>query len=599
MASDDDKTVFGQNLPPPGGGGQTPGRRNIAPTRPMPKGGSGGGAAPDRTVVGGVPPQQPVPQQPPPQQAPPPQYAPPPGQSPTYNPTGRAAPTGQPGSLHEDTWLSGNFDPSPQQQPQGYPQQTYNQTPQYNPQGYQPHAVRPQGTGGELFPEIPQKQDEVFRREVPRISLQDALKTTGIDKSGSTNPLVAAAANLLILLGRLRTGLVEMQSQILIEHVAREIDTFERAAFERNVSPQDVEDGKYALCATADDIVQNLPGADRGQWLQYGMCARFFQDRSSGVNFFIRLDGAMKAPGQRFNVLELMLICMSLGFEGQYRAGGNGGLELNRVRGALYETLRRVQPRADDDISVRWLGVPLGGRRTGSGIPAWILASIAGAMVVTLFITLAALLNFQASDAQERLLGLHRLENLDELTLVRDIPPEVEPPPDRVVFVAPQTDQFADLETFLQPEIADGSITEIGRYNDFIYVRLGDVLQFRSGSAQLDSDFEPLAQRLAEAANTQTGQILVVGHTDSVGSEANNLALSIARAETVRGVMAPFLDDASRLTAEGRGEVEPIASNDDPTGRAENRRVEILFEKASATAGVDTPLEGEDAEGDQ
>ncbi len=599
MASDDDKTVFGQNLP--SGDGERPQRRNIAPTRPMPKGQPNPA---DRTVIGGAPqqppPQQPVQQQPPPQQPAqqPPQQQPP-QQSP-YGQSGRSAPSTRiHRPLEEDTWLSGNFQPDPQQ---GNPQQTYNATPQYNPQGYQPNVVRPQGTGAELFPDIPQEQQETFQREVPRISLQDALRTTGVDKAGASNPLVASASNLLILLGRLRTGLVEMQSQLLLDHVSREIELFERNAFDRNVPPADVEDGKYALCAAADDIVQNLPGADRGQWLQYGMCARFFQDRSSGVNFFVRLDSAMKAPGQRFNVLELMLICMSLGFEGQYRASGNGGLELGRVRAALYETLRRVQPRADDDISVRWLGGPLSGTRRGGGIPVWIIGSVAAAMLVTLFITLSALLARQATAAEDGLRFLHREQ--PALEIVRTIPADATPDP-LPVSTTPQRDQVAELTEFLRPEIESGEISAIGRYNNgFIYIRLGDTLKFRSGSATLDSEFDDLAARLAAAANSETGEIRIVGHTDSIPPGRSNPfrtndALSLARAETVRDVILPLIEVPDRVTVQGLGANQPIDVNATPEGRANNRRVEILIQRLAPTAGVDTPLESQPGGGDQ
>ncbi len=45
---------------------------------------------------------------------------------------------------------------------------------------------------------------------------------------------------------------------------------------------------KYLLCGTADDIVQNLPGADRALWEQYSMAARFFNVRDTGVGFFRR-----------------------------------------------------------------------------------------------------------------------------------------------------------------------------------------------------------------------------------------------------------------------------------------------------------------------
>jgi outer membrane protein OmpA-like peptidoglycan-associated protein len=73
-------------------------------------------------------------------------------------------------------------------------------------------------------------------------------------------------------------------------------------------------------------------------------------------------------------------------------------------------------------------------------------------------------------------------------------------------------------------------------------------------------------------------QIVVLGHTDSRGSDSHNLDLSRARAEAVSGFLGSHGIEAQRISAEGRGEAQPIASNDTPEGRANNRRVEIIIQ---------------------
>ena len=69
--------------------------------------------------------------------------------------------------------------------------------------------------------------------------------------------------------------------------------------------------------------------------------------------------------------------------------------------------------------------------------------------------------------------------------------------------------------------------------------------------------------------------VITVGHTDSVGSPALNQKLSERRADAVRVYLIGQGIDASRIKSEGRGEKEPIASNDSASGRAQTRRVEI------------------------
>jgi outer membrane protein OmpA-like peptidoglycan-associated protein len=72
----------------------------------------------------------------------------------------------------------------------------------------------------------------------------------------------------------------------------------------------------------------------------------------------------------------------------------------------------------------------------------------------------------------------------------------------------------------------------------------------------------------------------VIGHTDSVGSEAYNQGLSERRAATVADFLAEEGDvPRSTIEASGRGELEPIATNDTEEGRATNRRVEIRIQK--------------------
>ena len=68
----------------------------------------------------------------------------------------------------------------------------------------------------------------------------------------------------------------------------------------------------------------------------------------------------------------------------------------------------------------------------------------------------------------------------------------------------------------------------------------------------------------------------VAGHTDSVGSDAYNQGLSVRRADSVKNYLVSKGVNASRLTARGYGESQPVASNDTDAGRAENRRVELI-----------------------
>jgi OOP family OmpA-OmpF porin len=88
--------------------------------------------------------------------------------------------------------------------------------------------------------------------------------------------------------------------------------------------------------------------------------------------------------------------------------------------------------------------------------------------------------------------------------------------------------------------------------------------------------------KVADAARTLTGnptvRVEVAGHTDSVGSDAYNQRLSERRARTVAEVLERDGVAANRLTVRGYGERKPVADNATESGRARNRRVEIVVD---------------------
>ena len=99
----------------------------------------------------------------------------------------------------------------------------------------------------------------------------------------------------------------------------------------------------------------------------------------------------------------------------------------------------------------------------------------------------------------------------------------------------------------------------------------------RDGS-ELKSGMRPTLERIAAVlAQTPETEILVLDHTDGLGSELHNLQLSIRRAEAVTEYLRGRGIALARLRADGRGEAEPIADNGTEAGRAKNRRFEIVL----------------------
>ncbi len=84
-----------------------------------------------------------------------------------------------------------------------------------------------------------------------------------------------------------------------------------------------------------------------------------------------------------------------------------------------------------------------------------------------------------------------------------------------------------------------------------------------------------LKELVEKIKNISLEVVIVVGHTDSVGTDAYNQKLSQRRAEAVKGYLVTLGVSKNRIYTEGKGESEPAADNKTAAGRAKNRRVEV------------------------
>lgn len=102
------------------------------------------------------------------------------------------------------------------------------------------------------------------------------------------------------------------------------------------------------------------------------------------------------------------------------------------------------------------------------------------------------------------------------------------------------------------------------------------LLYFQEGSNQFTAASETEFARIkSEIAQRAASEVMVIGHSDRVGSAQGNEALSLKRAEAVRALLVEAGMPADRLEAVGRGEREPLVPTEDEVAEPKNRRVEI------------------------
>ena len=132
-------------------------------------------------------------------------------------------------------------------------------------------------------------------------------------------------------------------------------------------------------------------------------------------------------------------------------------------------------------------------------------------------------------------------------------------------------------ENKLRAELANTGVS-VTRNGDNIILNMPGNITFATDSSNISSDFYGVLTSVSKVINEfEKTYVDVTGHTDSTGAEDYNMQLSVARANSVATYLKSQGVLAERIYTNGMGETQPIADNDTPAGRAQNRRVEIML----------------------
>jgi outer membrane protein OmpA-like peptidoglycan-associated protein len=116
------------------------------------------------------------------------------------------------------------------------------------------------------------------------------------------------------------------------------------------------------------------------------------------------------------------------------------------------------------------------------------------------------------------------------------------------------------------------------RHGEKLVIVLPGDITFTKGSADIDATAFSTFNTVAGILNQYPATYIdIVGFTDSSGTKALNQALSEKRANATAGYLVDHHVKSERIYVAGRGDSEPVATNDTPEGRAQNRRVEIAL----------------------
>jgi type VI secretion system protein ImpK len=399
------------------------------------------------------------------------------------------------------------------------------------------------------------------------------LATVAVPRVGA-NALLAAAAPLLTAAARIGGRSQGPDPDALHRSMVEAVRDFEPRALATGLNTGSLRAARYALCATIDDLVLSTPWGSRSTWVARSLTSSFHNEVTGGDRFFGILEELQKDPGRHGEAIELMYLCLALGFKGRYRVLGRGEAALAELRDGVYRGIRQRRGDFERELSPQWRGVPAAGKPLSRRVPLWLtgLGSVAAACGIYLAF------NFALAGASDIAFGqFAALPPHGPVQVVR----AAEPPPPPPVPAAAATPA---LPGFLAPEVAAG-LVQVLEDPQSITVRVTNHNTFASGSATLDPAAVPLLGRIGKALADQPGSVVVNGYTDNQPIRTvrfpSNFQLSQARAEAVAQVLASQLPATRPVQAQGKGDTDPLAPNTTPEGRDRNRRTEIVLLKTA------------------
>jgi len=431
------------------------------------------------------------------------------------------------------------------------------------------------------FPGVPPSDDPDATMMIPKpggrraapapaagqaMTLDTAAVLSDVEDGGAPvgpNPLVANASVLLNTVPTIRRSLNHADPAGLREYLLRAITEFEQRARAAGASPEHVLISRYALCTMIDEAVANMPWGASPEWVQRSLLVTLHREGFGGEKFFQLLEKAMEDPRRNIDLLELMYVCIALGFQGRYRVMDNGRQQLDALRDRLHEVIRRERGEFERDLSGKWKGVQRVAKPLVRRLSVWLVLAAVALLLFVLYLVFALVLASKSDPVFNTLAAIHS----DVGDLKRAPPPP--PPP-----AAPR------LKPLLLNEILAGQVdVDEDAVSSHVIIH-GDKF-YDPGSADIRPDLVPVINRIAQAINQVPGVVTDSGHTDNQPTKRSlrfpsNYELSLERARGVASLLGQTVQNHT-IKAEGLADSKPIAPNATPEGRAQNRRVEITL----------------------
>lgn len=195
----------------------------------------------------------------------------------------------------------------------------------------------------EVIAQSPHEQDTIINKvQTLNASAQLLLPSRIVSHNpkAGLNPIVDAAGYLFSIIGKLKAIKTYRQLNKLQAELIQEINLFHETVKNHGYSSEYIVVCRYVLCAITDEIICNTSWGGQGQWDAFSLLAAFNQDTHHQDKFFSIMERTIKEPALYIDLMELMYICLSMGYKGQYRTTEHSQYQLEQITNNLYKHIR-------------------------------------------------------------------------------------------------------------------------------------------------------------------------------------------------------------------------------------------------------------------
>jgi type VI secretion system protein ImpK len=249
--------------------------------------------------------------------------------------------------------------------------------------------------------------------DVLNIPLSDTLPQMPLASPGTTsrprtlpakcgvNPLVTSAAGLLALVEKLRESSTYRDISTLAEQLTHEIKSFEINAQKQGYPADMILLARYILCTTTDELISYTSWGSLGLWEEHKLLSAFQNEPWGGERFFLILERASADPNAYIDLLELMYLCLSMGYEGKYRLLDQNKTQLDKIIDKLYHSIRWQRGEMKKNLLVT--PSKLESTHVSSHVSLWLLIVLAGSLLLTGYVSFSFLLARNAAPLFQQL----------------------------------------------------------------------------------------------------------------------------------------------------------------------------------------------------